>query len=237
MGHDQLVRHRHADRTTIIPKPIWLVASLGVLVIAAACASEADGHRTAPDDRATEQASVADAARGGSADDDRGTHDDGGPDHDDNHQPSHRGDTAQPDSPPWSQPLLASVQLCMTDSVIDTSTPEALMRTFTDRVHARDLDGLVALYETAAVFEPRPGVVVEGRDAIRQVLAELLALGPIMAAVTVEVLQADNVALVINEWTMTGTASDGNEVRQGGRSADVVRRQPGGGWCVLVDKP
>jgi hypothetical protein len=54
MGHDQLVRHRHADRTTIIPKPIWLVASLGVLVIAAACASEADGHRTAPDDRATE---------------------------------------------------------------------------------------------------------------------------------------------------------------------------------------
>jgi uncharacterized protein (TIGR02246 family) len=125
----------------------------------------------------------------------------------------------------------------MTDSVIDTSTPEALMRTFTDRVHARDLDGLVALYETAAVFEPRPGVVVEGRDAIRQALAELLALGPIMAAVTVEVLQADNVALVINEWTMTGTASDGTEVRQGGRSTDVVRRQPGGGWRVLVDKP
>ena len=93
MGHDQLVRHRHADRTIIIPKPIWLVASLGVLVIAAAGASEADGHRTAPDDRATEQASVADAARGGS-DEDRGTHDDGGPDHDDNHQPSHRGDTA-----------------------------------------------------------------------------------------------------------------------------------------------
>jgi hypothetical protein len=62
MGQDQLVRHRHADRTTIIPKPIWLVASLGVLVIAAACASEADGPRTAPDDRATEQASVADGA-------------------------------------------------------------------------------------------------------------------------------------------------------------------------------
>jgi ketosteroid isomerase-like protein len=84
----------------------------------------------------------------------------------------------------------------MTDSVIDTSTPEALMRTFTDRVHARDLDGLVALYETAAVFEPRSGVVVEGRDAIGQALAELLALGPTMAAETVEVLQADNVALV-----------------------------------------
>jgi uncharacterized protein (TIGR02246 family) len=125
----------------------------------------------------------------------------------------------------------------MTISEIDTTTPEALMRSFTDRVHARDLDGLVALYEPAAVFEPQPGVLVEGREAIRQALAELLALRPTMVAETVQVLQADDVALVINEWTMTGTAPDGSEVRQGGRSADVVRRQPDGGWLVLVDKP
>jgi uncharacterized protein (TIGR02246 family) len=125
----------------------------------------------------------------------------------------------------------------MTDSAIDTTTPEALMRTFTDRVHAGDLDGLVALYEPAAVFEPQPGVVVEGHEAIRQALAELLALRPTMVAETVEVLQADDVALVINEWTMTGKAPDGSEVRQGGRSADVVRRQPGGGWLVLIDHP
>lgn len=125
----------------------------------------------------------------------------------------------------------------MGNSAIDTTTPEALMRSFTDRVHAGDLDGLVALYEPAAVFEPRPGVVVEGRQAIRQALAELLALRPTMVAETVQVLRADDVALVVNEWTMTGTAPDGSEVRQGGRSADVVRRQPSGAWLVLVDKP
>lgn len=125
----------------------------------------------------------------------------------------------------------------MTNSAIDTTTPEALMRSFTDRVHAGDLDGLVALYEPAAVFEPQPGVVVEGRQAIRQALAELLALRPTMVVETVQVLRADDVALVINEWTMTGTAPDGSEVRQGGRSADVVRRQPSGAWLVLVDKP
>jgi uncharacterized protein (TIGR02246 family) len=125
----------------------------------------------------------------------------------------------------------------MTNSPIDTITPEALMRTFSDRVHAGDLDGLVALYEPAAVFEPQPGVVVEGHQAIRQALGELLALRPTMVAETVEVLQADDVALVINDWTMTGTAPDGSEVRQGGRSADVVRRQPNGTWLVLVDHP
>jgi uncharacterized protein (TIGR02246 family) len=125
----------------------------------------------------------------------------------------------------------------MSDAATDTSTPEGLMRVFTDRVHAGDLDGLVALYEPAAVFEPRPAVVVEGREAIRRALGDLLALRPTMVAETVEVLQADDVALVVNEWTMTGTAPDGSEVLQGGRSADVVRRQPDGSWLVLVDKP
>src|SRR5918996_5521182 len=120
----------------------------------------------------------------------------------------------------------------MTSSASDTSTPAALMRSFTERVRAGDIDGLVALYEPVAVFEPRPGVVVEGREAIRSALAELVALRPKMVAETVQVLQADDVALVVNEWTMTGTAPDGTEVRQGGRSADVVRRQPGGSWLV-----
>jgi hypothetical protein len=47
---------------SIKPKPIWLAASLGVLVLTAACASEAARPRTAPDDRAPEQASVTDTA-------------------------------------------------------------------------------------------------------------------------------------------------------------------------------
>jgi uncharacterized protein (TIGR02246 family) len=125
----------------------------------------------------------------------------------------------------------------MTSTHIDSSTPEALMRSFTDRLHAGDLDGLVALYEPSAAFEPRPGTVVHGQEAIRAALAELLALSPRMVADTVQVLHADDIALVVNEWTMTGTAPDGTEVRQGGRSADVVRRQADGRWLVAVDKP
>jgi uncharacterized protein (TIGR02246 family) len=125
----------------------------------------------------------------------------------------------------------------MANPMIDTSSPEALMRAFTERVHARDLDGLVALYEPSAVFEPQPGVAVRGRDAIRQSLAELLALRPTMVSNTLQVLRADDVALVVNEWNLTGTGPNGGEVRQRGRSADVVRRQRDGSWLVLVDKP
>jgi uncharacterized protein (TIGR02246 family) len=125
----------------------------------------------------------------------------------------------------------------MTTIDTDMSTPEALMRTFSARLNAGDLDGLVALYEPAAVFEPQPGVVVHGQAAIRDALDQLLALGPTITADTVQVLAGGDVALVVNEWAMTGTGPDGTAVRQGGRSADVVRRQPDGRWLVVVDKP
>jgi uncharacterized protein (TIGR02246 family) len=111
------------------------------------------------------------------------------------------------------------------------------MQSFAACVHRGDLDRLVALYEPEAVFEPQPGIVVEGRDAIGDALAGMLALRPRMEVTPVQVLRTDDIALVVNDWTMTGTAPDGSTVHQGGRSADVLRRQADGTWLVLVDKP
>lgn len=125
----------------------------------------------------------------------------------------------------------------MTTTMIDTSTPQALMDLFTNLVHARDLDGLVALYEPSAVFEQQPGIVIRGHAAIAAALADLIALRPRMITNTVQVLETGDIALVVNEWTMTGTVPDGADVRRGGRSADVLRRQPDGRWLVVVDKP
>jgi uncharacterized protein (TIGR02246 family) len=117
------------------------------------------------------------------------------------------------------------------------STPETLMTSFAEFVRAGDLDSLVGLYEPTAVFEPEPGVVVEGVDAIRAALAAMLALEPVLVADIVQVLYADDIALVVNDWTMTATAPDGTPVHRGGRSADVLRRQADGTWLVLIDRP
>jgi ketosteroid isomerase-like protein len=111
------------------------------------------------------------------------------------------------------------------------------MRCFADRLNIADLDGLVVLYEPSAVFEPQPGVVVHGHGAIGQALRDLLAIRPSIVADTVQVLVAGDVALVVNEWVLTGAAPDGISVRRTGRSADVVRLQPGGRWLVVIDKP
>ena len=125
----------------------------------------------------------------------------------------------------------------MNTTELDLSTPQGLMRCFADRLNAADLDGLVALYEPSAVFEPQPGVVVRGHDEIRHALDELLAIKPTIVADTVQVLVAGDTALVVNEWALTGTAPDGTPVKQQGRSADVVRLQSDGRWLVVIDKP
>ena len=129
------------------------------------------------------------------------------------------------------------VECCMTTTDVDLSTPEALMRRFAECLNAGDLGGLVGLYEPSAVFEPQPGVVAHGRTAIRSALQNLLATRPTIVAEVSQVLVAGDVALVVNEWALTGTAPDGTAVRQEGRSTDVVRRQPDGRWLVVIDKP
>jgi len=117
------------------------------------------------------------------------------------------------------------------------ATPAALMAQFRDRLHGGDLDGLVGLYEPAAVFEPEPGRTVHGHVEIRAALAALMALSPRMVVRPQQVLEAGDVALVVNNWTMAGTAPDGTPVARDGRSADVLRRQPDGSWKVLIDRP
>ena len=120
---------------------------------------------------------------------------------------------------------------------LSTATPEALMQTFAAHVHAGDLDALLSLYEPDAVFMPEPDVILATRGEIRAALGAMLSLKPAMVVNPGEVLVAGDVALVQNDWSLTGTAPDGTTITQGGRSADVVRRQGDGTWRVLIDRP
>jgi uncharacterized protein (TIGR02246 family) len=116
-------------------------------------------------------------------------------------------------------------------------SPQELMSRFRVHVADRALDALIALYEPAAVFVPRPGVVHTGRPEIGGALAEMLGLSPSLETNIREVHQADGIALVIVDWSLSGTAPDGSAVTQSGRSADVLRRQSDGTWRVLIDHP
>jgi len=52
-----------------------------------------------------------------------------------------------------------------------------------------------------------------------------------------KVFQTGGIALTHSDWTLTGTAPDGSTVNMGGKSADVMRRQPDGTWLLIIDNP
>jgi uncharacterized protein (TIGR02246 family) len=105
--------------------------------------------------------------------------------------------------------------------------PEDLARLFVERANARDLDGLVELYEPDAVLAYPPGATTVGRDAIRAVFEQMLGQ-PITFRVEepLPTVRGGDLAL-----TSTRPA-DGT----GGR-VQVVRRQPDGSWLRVLDRP
>ncbi|MBJ7328950.1 MAG: SgcJ/EcaC family oxidoreductase [Solirubrobacteraceae bacterium] len=116
--------------------------------------------------------------------------------------------------------------------------PASLMSLFADRAAAGDADGLLALYEPDAVFEPALGTVLRGAAQIRPALLELAALRPTIAYEgDPDVVIVDDIAIVSNTWTLSAQLPDGARHREGGLSADVLRRQSDGRWLILVDQP
>jgi len=118
-----------------------------------------------------------------------------------------------------------------------TDTPGGTVERFSELLEAGRLEALLDLYEDGAAFVPEPGRAVIGLESIRRELEQLVALRPTMSGVVEQVLEAGDTALVAYRWRLEATAPDGTPVRQGGRSADVLRRRADGSWGVIIDDP
>lgn len=116
-------------------------------------------------------------------------------------------------------------------------SPQEAHTLWADRLRARDLDGLVGLYEPDAVLMPQPGMTVTGHPAIREALSGLLALQPEFQLQFQNALQAGDLALLYSRWTLNGTGPDGGTVTLSGQTSDVVRRQQDGSWLYVIDNP
>jgi uncharacterized protein (TIGR02246 family) len=103
--------------------------------------------------------------------------------------------------------------------------------------NAGDLAQMLTFYEPECLIIPEPGTVLTGTDAVRQVLQGFLALKGTMEMRPRPVLQCGDLALLVSDWTLAGTAADGSPVSVGGTTADVVRRQADGTWRFAIDNP
>jgi ketosteroid isomerase-like protein len=105
--------------------------------------------------------------------------------------------------------------------------PEDLARLFVQRAVQGDADGLAELYEPEAVLAYPAGHETVGRDAIRAVMAELLAAAPDFRP------EEPLPTLRFGDLALTSTRAADNT---GGR-VQVARRQPDGTWLRIMDRP
>ncbi|MEV7973516.1 nuclear transport factor 2 family protein [Cellulomonas sp. NPDC089187] len=101
--------------------------------------------------------------------------------------------------------------------------------------NAADVDGMLALAEPGSGFAPQPGTVVTGDD-YRAALGGFLAMGLPISLTLKHSLVSGDIALLIYDWTIAGTAADGSEVSMSGTTADVARLGEQG-WKYVLDNP
>ena len=88
------------------------------------------------------------------------------------------------------------------------------------------------------MFIAQPGAEpLHGSEQIRAGLAGFTALRPTLTPDIRKVVQAGDIATVLNSWTLDGTTPDGQPLHLSGTSADVLRRRPDGSWGLLIDDP
>ena len=96
------------------------------------------------------------------------------------------------------------------------------------------------LYETDACFATQPGQLAKSPETIRQSLRGFTDMKNGKFDLKVKrVLQTSDLALVISEWSFTGTGPDGNPVNIAAKkSTEVLRRQQADGtWRFVIDNP
>ncbi|MFF9839505.1 YybH family protein [Streptomyces sp. NPDC013740] len=105
--------------------------------------------------------------------------------------------------------------------------PEDITRLFVERSNAGDAAGVAALYEENAVIAYPPGRQTVGREAIRELWAQVLANRPRFEQ------EPPLPTLISDDLALTSTPpKDGSGAR-----AQVVRRQADGSWLRVLDQP
>jgi ketosteroid isomerase-like protein len=120
---------------------------------------------------------------------------------------------------------------------LNTATPERVLETIVTGINSGDLESLMPLYESEAAFATEPGSLAHGAPGVREALTGFISMNGTLDLEVTRVLEVDDLALVIGEWTFAGTGPDGQPVQLAARNADVLRRQPNGTWRFVIDNP
>jgi enamine deaminase RidA (YjgF/YER057c/UK114 family)/ketosteroid isomerase-like protein len=107
---------------------------------------------------------------------------------------------------------------------------------FAAAFNSGDPEAVEQMYEPDGVLVAQPGVPATGAHR-RSANAELMTLGLPIEVVPREVYVNGDLALMVVDWIIAGTAPDGRQVEVRGTATDVARRGGDGLWRYAIDNP
>ena len=113
----------------------------------------------------------------------------------------------------------------------------SLYADFAKYFNARDLGGLLGLYEKDAVFVRGPQDYVSGHESIGEALQAFFDTGGKISFKVRHAVQHGDIALLSNEYTLEGVDADGESFVMTGKTSEVLRQQADGRWLYIIDHP
>ena len=120
---------------------------------------------------------------------------------------------------------------------MSTATPVQVLESIVTGINSGNLESLMPLYENEAAFATQPGSLAPGAPGVRDALNGFISMKGKLDLDVTRVLEVDDLALVIGEWSFNGTGPDGEPVQLEAKNADVLRRQTDGSWRFVIDNP
>ncbi len=114
----------------------------------------------------------------------------------------------------------------------------AAIETMTAGFQAGDMATVMQSYEAAATVVFEPEAAVSDAAQLEQMFAGMAAMNPEFTYPSGhEVVVSGDIAVHIAPWAMKAQSPDGQTIEQSGLSVAVLRKQPDGGWKMVIDNP
>ena len=122
----------------------------------------------------------------------------------------------------------------MSDTITDPATfPHA----FDTALNGGDLDRVAALYDENAAIRVQSGDTHSGSAAIRAELGQLIAAGADITNTLRHIFRHGDTALIIVDYVLRLTTSEGSPVEVTGTATNVLQRHPDKGWRMIIANP
>jgi uncharacterized protein (TIGR02246 family) len=126
--------------------------------------------------------------------------------------------------------------MCYVSAVTSIDSPPEVSEAFVAAINAGDLPGALGLYREDATLLAPDGQCARGVRAIEELLRGLLAMQVEMETTIENVIEAGDIAVASEAWTMRLRAPDGTSNEQHGESIVLFTHTPDG-WRFLIDAP